>query len=148
VRIHMVRAVLGIVISKYAPHAEAGKAAFVDSTFYSTVSVIRTMETLLGVPPMNNNDAFASLIGSLFTGPGDQAAFDADYSNRDNGLIYTANKKTAVGARASMKMDFSRADHADSMKLNLILWQDAKGDTPPPAMLLVKHKKDKDDDDE
>ncbi len=61
---------LALVISKYAPHAAPGKEAFVDSRFYSTVSVLRTMETLLGVPPMNNNDAFASLISTLFTGPG------------------------------------------------------------------------------
>ncbi len=37
---------------------------FVDSRFYSTVSVVRTMESLLGLPPMNNNDAFSSLISS------------------------------------------------------------------------------------
>lgn len=139
---------LGIVVSKYAPHAPAGKGAFVDSRFYSTVSVLRTMETLLGVPPMNNNDAFASLISSLFTGPGDQPAFNADYSNRENDLIYTANKKNAVGASASMKMDFSHADRADTDKLNLILWENAMGNRPPPAMLLVKHPKHKDADDE
>jgi hypothetical protein len=118
---------LGIVVSKYAPHAKEGQAAFVDSRFYSTVSVIRTMEALLGVPPMNNNDAFASMISTLFTGPGDQAAFMADVSNRDNGLIYTANKATAVGAAASLKMDFRHADRAPTDKLNLILWQDAMG---------------------
>jgi len=33
------------------------------------------METLLGLPPMNNNDAFSSLISTLFTGSGDQPAF-------------------------------------------------------------------------
>jgi hypothetical protein len=54
------------------------------------------MEVLLGLPPMNNNDAFCSVISTLFTGPGDQPAFDADYSNRDNGLIYTANAKNAL----------------------------------------------------
>ncbi len=139
---------LAIVVSKYAPHAAAGKAAFVDSRFYSTVSVLRTMETLLGVPPMNNNDAFASLISTLFTGPGDQPAFTADVSNRVNGLIYTANTAKAPGAAASMKMDFSHADRADSYKLNLILWQDAMGKTPPPAALLVHHAKKKDDDDD
>ncbi|MGA7155516.1 MAG: phosphoesterase [Acidobacteriaceae bacterium] len=138
---------LAIVVSKYAPHAAAGKEAFVDSRFYSTVSVLRTMETLLGVPPMNNNDAFASLISTLFTGPGDQSAFTADVSNRVNGLIYTANKPTAPGAAASMKMDFKHADRADSYKLNLILWRDAMGNVPPPAMLLVHHPKKKDDDD-
>ncbi len=139
---------IALVISKYAPHAKGGEGAFVDSRFYSTVSVVRTMETLLGVPPMNNNDAFASLISTLFTGPGDQPAYDADYSNRDNGLIYTANKLNAVGAAASMKMDFTHADRAPTDKLNLILWQDAKGAQPPPAMLLQKHPKHKDDDDD
>jgi DNA-binding beta-propeller fold protein YncE len=138
---------LGIVVSKYAPHAKAGQAAFVDSRFYSTVSVVRTMETLLGVPPMNNNDAFASLISTLFTGPGDQAAFTADVSNRESGLIYEANKKTAVGAAESMKMDFRHADRAPTERLNLILWEDAMGAVPPPAMLLEKPKKAKDDDD-
>ena len=138
---------LGIVISKYAPHAKAGEAAVVDSRFYSTVSFVRTMEALLGVPPMNNNDAFASMPGDLFSGPGDQAAFSADVSSRENGLIYTANKKSAPGAAESMKMDFRHADRADSDKLNLILWQDAMGTQPPPAMLLVKHKTKKDDDD-
>ena len=54
---------LALVISKYAPHGADG-GAFVDSRFYSTVSVVRTMETLLGLPPMNNNDALASLIGT------------------------------------------------------------------------------------
>ena len=138
---------LGIVVSKYAPHPKAGEAAVVDSRFYSTVSVIRTMETLLGVPPMNNNDAFASLISTLFTGPGDQPAFTADVSNRENGLIYTANKASAPGAAESMKMDFKHADRADTDKLNLILWQDAMGTKPPPPELLEKHKQKKDDDD-
>jgi hypothetical protein len=139
---------LGIVVSKYAPHAKAGEAAFVDSRFYSTVSVVRTMESLLDLPPMNNNDAFASMISSLFTGPGDQAAFAADTSNRDSGLIYTANKPTAPGAAASAKMDFRHADRADARKLNVILWQDAMGDKPVPPMLLEKHPKTKDDDDD
>ena len=121
---------IGLVVSKYAPHGPNG-AAFVDSRFYSTVSVVRTMESLLGLPPMNNNDAFSSLISTLFTGPGDQPAFTADFSNRDNGLIYTANAKTAPGASESMKMDFRHADRADAQKLNVILWKDAMGVAPP-----------------
>jgi len=138
---------LALVISKYAPRAKDG-AAFVDSRFYSTVSVIRTMETLLGLPPMNNNDAFSSMIGSLFTGDGDQQPFTADYSNERNGLMYTANAATAPGAKASMKMDFKHADRADPVKLNVILWEDAMGGKPVPAMLLEKRKKAKKDDDD
>jgi DNA-binding beta-propeller fold protein YncE len=138
---------LGIVVSKYSPHPAAGTAAVVDSHFYTTVSFLRTMESLLGVPPMNNNDALAPLVSSLFTGPGDQAPYDVDTSNKDNGLIYTANKKTAPGAAESQRMDFRHPDHADPDKLNVILWQDAMGTKPVPAMLLVKHPKRKDDDD-
>jgi DNA-binding beta-propeller fold protein YncE len=138
---------LAVVVSKYAPHGANGRP-FVDSRFYSTVSVIRTMESLLGLPPMNNNDAFSSLISSLFTGPGDQAAYKADYSNRDNNLIYTANAKTAPGAKESMKMDFRHADRADAQKLNVILWKDAMGNAPVPALLTQhKTKPRKDDDD-
>ncbi len=62
-----------LVVSKYAPHGPDG-SAFVDSRFYSTVSVVRTMESLLGLPPMNNNDAFSSLISSEFSGAGRSGA--------------------------------------------------------------------------
>ena len=137
---------IALVVSKYAPRGANG-AAVVDSRFYTTVSVVRTMEALLGLPPMNNNDAFASLISSLFTGRGDQPPYTADYTNRDNGLIYKANAKNAVGARASMKMDFSHEDRAPTEKLNVILWKDAMGNAPAPAMLKVHTKKSAGDDD-
>ena len=136
---------LALVVSKYSTRGPGG-APFVDSRFYSTVSVIRTMEALLGLPPMSNNDAFCSLLSSLFTGPGNQPAYDADYSNRDNGLIYMANAKSAAGARASSKMDFSHADRAPAEKLNLILWKDAMGNAPAPATLKLKARKDEDND--
>jgi DNA-binding beta-propeller fold protein YncE len=138
---------IALVISKYAPHGNNG-APYVDSRFYSTVSVIRTMETLLGLPPMNNNDALSSLISTLFTGPGDQPAYSADFMNRDNNLIYTANKKNAPGAEDSMKMDFRHADRADTQKLNIILWKDVKGNAPVPAMLKARVKKSARDDDD
>ena len=138
---------LALVVSKYSPRATDG-GPFVDSRFYSTVSVVRTMETLLGVPPMNNNDALSSMISTLFAGKGDQAPYSADYANRENGLIYTANQRTAPGARESSKMDFTHEDRADPRKLNVILWKDAMGDRPVPALLLEKRKKQKKDDDD
>jgi YVTN family beta-propeller protein len=138
---------LALVVSKYSPRGANG-SPFVDSHFYSTVSVVRTMEALLGLPPMNNNDAFCSMISSLFTGPGNQPAYDADYSNRDNGLIYTANQRNAAGAQASMKMDFTHEDRAPVEKLNVILWKDAMGKTPVPAMLKNGPKKAEDGDDD
>ncbi len=131
-----------LVISKYAPRKAS---PVVDHSFYTTVSVIRTMEDLLGVPPMNNNDAFAPPIAPLFVGAGDQQAFNADYTNRDNGLIYTANQLGAPGAKESSRMDFQHEDRADPQKLNAILWRNAKGNAPLPAALhLPKHRKDDD----
>ncbi|MGH9595313.1 MAG: phosphoesterase, partial [Edaphobacter sp.] len=136
-----------LVVSRYSPRTANG-GAFVDSRFYSTVSLLRTMEMVLGLPPMNNNDAFSSAMGSFFTGPGDQAAFTADYSNRANGLIYMANKRTAFGAKESAKMDFRHADRAPAQKLNVILWKDAMGDKAVPTQLTERRKKPKKDDDD
>jgi len=135
---------ISLVISKYAPRNET---PFVDHTFYTTVSTVHTILTLLGCPPMNNNDAFAPLMTPEFTGAGDQPAFDADYRNRDNGLIYTANAPKAEGAKESSRMDFSHEDRADPVKLNVILWKDAMGNKPVPWMLTHPHGVKRDNDD-
>jgi DNA-binding beta-propeller fold protein YncE len=135
---------IALVVSKYAPHDQT---PFVDHAFYTTVSTVHTMLTLLGCPPMNNNDAFAPLMVPEFSGNGDQPAFSADYRNRDNGLIFTANKEKAEGAKESSKMDFTHEDRAPVVKLNVILWKDAMGDKPVPWMLTHPHGLKKDDDD-
>jgi hypothetical protein len=69
---------MALVVSKYAPRRADG-GPFVDSRFYSTVSVVRTMETLLGLPPMNNNDAFRSLISLIYGGRAISRRYTADY---------------------------------------------------------------------
>jgi DNA-binding beta-propeller fold protein YncE len=122
---------IAFVISKYS----AGSAAqpYVEHRFYTTVNVIHTMETLLGLPPMNQNDAYAPVMGQLFSGAGDQPAYKADYRNLKNGLIYEINKREAPGASISSKMDFSRPDAAGAARLNRVLWRDRKGSTPMPA---------------
>jgi hypothetical protein len=120
-----------LVISKYAPRAPQ---TFVDHHFYTTVSLIHTMESLLGLPPMNLFDAHAPLMAPLFAGPGTQPPYQADDENLRSGLIYRMNEKKAAGAKESSRMDFSRPDAADAKKLNAILWQDAKGSAPMPTM--------------
>jgi DNA-binding beta-propeller fold protein YncE len=130
---------ISLVVSKYSPH---NANPFVDHTFYTTVSTVHTMLTLLGCPPMNNNDAFAPLMAPEFSGAGDQPAFSADYRDRDNGLIYTANSKHAEGAKESAKMDFSHEDRAPTQALNIILWKDAMGSKPIPPQLLRPVKDD------
>ncbi len=119
------------VISKYSPGTAA--QPYVDHRFYTTVNVIHTLEMLLGLPPMNQNDAYAPAMGPMFSGAGTQPAFQADYRNLKNGLIYETNKRDAPGAKESAKMDFSRPDAAEAVRLNEILWQDQKGDAPAPA---------------
>ena len=122
---------IALVISKYSPGKPLQPA--VDHHFYTTVNMVHTMESLLGLPPMNNNDAYAPVMATLFKGPGNQPAFSADFRNRENDLIYQANPPKAPGAKQSAKLDFSVADAADSNVLNAILWRDAKGNIPMPA---------------
>ena len=122
---------IAFVVSKYSPGTQA--EPYVDHRFYTTVNMIHTMEMLLGLPPMNQNDAYAPAMGPMFSGAGNQPAFKADARNLKNGLIYETNKRDAKGASESTKMDFSRPDAAGAAKLNKVLWRDQKGDTPVPA---------------
>jgi hypothetical protein len=122
---------IAFVVSKYSPGTAA--QPYLDHRFYTTVNMVHTMEMLLGLPPMNQNDAYAPAMGSMFSGAGDQPAFQADYRNLKNGLIYEVNKRDARGANESTRMDFSRPDAAGAASLNQVLWHDQKGDTPAPA---------------
>jgi DNA-binding beta-propeller fold protein YncE len=122
---------IAFVISKYSPGSAAQPN--VEHRFYTTVNLIHTMETLLGLPPMNQNDMYAPVMGHLFSGPGDQPAYKADYRNLKNGLIYETNKRDAPGAKISSKMDFSHPDAAPAARLNEVLWRDQKGSAPMPA---------------
>lgn len=124
---------IALVISKYAP-ASAGQpdgapVPFVDSTFYTTINIVRTIESLLGIPPMNANDSRAAVMAPLFSGPGQQPAFTADYSNRDNGLIYRVNTEEW---KEGETLNFGRADAVDSALLNQFLWHDRMGNIPMP----------------
>jgi DNA-binding beta-propeller fold protein YncE len=123
---------IAFVISKYSPRrVEHGKVVpFVDHTFYATVNMVHTMETLLGAPAMNNNDARAALMAPLFSGSGDQPAFEADRRNHDNKLIFQVNSKDSEDTR---NLDFSRPDASDAALLNRVLWRNRMGNRPMPA---------------
>ena len=121
---------IALVISKYSPGSVAHP--YVAHNFYTTVSVVHTIEVLLGLPPMNNNDALAPLMSPLFSGSA-QPAFEADFRNRNNRLIYRMNSAAAPGARQSLNMDFTHADAAPAQALNAILWRDRMGNRPMPA---------------
>jgi len=122
---------IAFVISKYSPGSASQPN--VEHRFYTTVNMVHTLETLLGLPPMNQNDAYAPVMSGLFSGKGDQPPYKADYRNLKNGLIYETNRHQSPGANVSMRMDFSRPDAANAAELNRILWHDQKGNTRVPA---------------
>ena len=140
---------IAFAISKYSPGSK--EHPFVDSRFYTTVNMIHTIETLLGLPPMNQNDAYAPVMAPLFSGAGDQPPYTTDWKNRANGFIYQTNAARGQGAAVSAKLNFSRPDANDTAVLNEILWRDRMGNAPMPApkhtVFSQKVGRDKDDKD-
>jgi len=84
------------VISKYAPR---GDKPFIDHRFYTTVSVIHTMESLLGLPPMNTVRRSRAADDGILSSPGTQLPYEVDDSNLRNGLIYKMNEKKGSGSK-------------------------------------------------
>ena len=121
---------IALVISKYSPRSDK---PFVDHHFYTTISMIHTMEELLGLPPMNLFDGHAPLMVAPLSGKGTQPPFQADDRNLRNGLLYEMNDRMRPGAGQSARMDFSRPDAVNAQELNEILWQDAKGTQRMPS---------------
>jgi hypothetical protein len=116
---------VGLVISPYT------KRKFVDSTQYSTVSMIRTIELILGMPPLSQYDAAARPMFNSFMEQADVVAYTHEAARID---LDATNTKTAYGAERSSKMDFSDYDLVDDFELNEILWRSIKGvDAPLPA---------------
>jgi hypothetical protein len=115
----------GLVISPYV------KRKVVDSSMYSTLSMLRTVELLLGLPPMTQHDAAAPPMVNSFTASPDLSGFTALPARID---LMTKNPPHGYGAIASARMDFSEYDRIDEDALNRILWHSIKGaDVPYPA---------------
>jgi YVTN family beta-propeller protein len=111
----------GLVISPYTRQAK------VDSTFYTTVSMLRTMELILGLPPMSQYDAAATPMYAAFTNKPDLTPYTVRPARVD---LAAKNGPRAVGAALSQKLDFSEPDRLtvqDEDTLNRILWHSIKG---------------------
>lgn len=117
---------VGLVISPYC------RRNHLDSTQYSTCSMIRTMELILGLPPLSQFDAAATPMYESFTNEPNLAPYKHEAARINLNAI---NEKTAYGAERSLKMDFTEYDRIDDFELNEILWRSIKGkDAPlPPA---------------
>jgi hypothetical protein len=109
---------VGLVISPYT------KRGVVDSTQYSTVSMVRTIELILGLPPLSQYDAAARPMVASFTGRADLRPYDHVPARID---LDAVNPKTAYGAARSARMDFSEYDRVNDFELNEVLWRSIKG---------------------
>ncbi len=118
-----------------SPYTRRGS---VDSTFYSTQSMIKTIELILGLPTMSLFDLIAEDMRASFQSEPNLApykAVDPIINLFDvNPPAKALNGEARKGAIASSKMNFAIPDAAPTEKLNRILWHDAKGwSTPYPG---------------
>src|SRR5258706_9647889 len=113
---------VGLVISQYC------NRVFIDSTLYTTASMVRTMELILGLPPLTQYDAGATPMFNSFEKRAKLVAYNPCVPKVD---VMAINQPTAPGAQQSMLMDFDEYDRAPEDELNRILWAAAKGEEVP-----------------
>jgi DNA-binding beta-propeller fold protein YncE len=102
----------------------------VDSTLYTTSGMLRTIELILGLPPMSQYDAAAIPLYRSFQPQADLRPFEA---RPPRVPLDVRNASSAYGAEASAAMDFDEADEAPERELNEILWRSVRGaDSPMP----------------
>lgn len=120
------------------------KRKSVDSTMYSTTSMVRTIELILGLPPMSQYDAAAA---PLFASFGIKADLTF-YSLRAARVSLTdTNPPGAPGGKRSEEMNFAEADAAPDIEFNEIIWKAIKGKDsimPAPVRSVFGRVKDKD----
>jgi DNA-binding beta-propeller fold protein YncE len=133
---------VALVISPYA------RNRVVDSTMYSTTSMLRTIELILGLKPMTQFDSAATPMFNSFQAKPNLRRYECLSANVD---INERNTRLAWGSNASQKMDFSKEDAADDVLLNEIIWRSVRGadhPMPPPvrAACIFDRTNDRDDD--
>ncbi len=114
---------VGFVISPYA------KRGFVDSTFYTTASMVRTMELILGLPPLTQYDAGATPMFNAFSSTPVLAPYTVRTPDVD---LNARNTEASPLAAESRRMNFSAFDAAPEDALNRVLWAAAKPGVPYP----------------
>jgi hypothetical protein len=129
------------VISPFA------RRSAVDSTLYTTSGMLRTMELILGLPPMSQYDAAATPMYNAFQNEPVTTA----YAKREARVSFDEkNTADAWGAAASVAMNLEEADMAPELALNEILWKSVRGAEspmpPPKRAAFVRPLADGDDD--
>ncbi|HUC85818.1 MAG TPA: beta-propeller fold lactonase family protein, partial [Candidatus Acidoferrales bacterium] len=122
------------------------KRAAVDSTMYSTCSMLRTIELILGLPPMSQFDAAARPMYNSFQPRPDVRPYAAadlkvDWNQR--------NPVTAWGAQIK-HLNFAKADAVDDQLLNEMVWRSVRGNDrvmPAPTRAAFVFAAPREDDD-
>ena len=121
-----------------SPYAKRGETV---STRYNTNSIIRTMEQILGLPPMNQFDAAASPMTDCFIDAPDLTPFEAvpvtiPLDQINSPVAKIQNPIQRQFAEASTRIDFSAVDRAPEDLLNKILWNSMRSDMPYPEWAI------------
>lgn len=130
---------LCLVISPYTKRRQ------VVSTFYNQAGVLHTMEQILGLPPMNQQDAMPPLMFDCFINTPDFTPYAALTNNVPlaQGAVTAAqvSRKERYWAKKLRKMDFSKPDRIDEDTFNRYIWFTIKGDAPYPSKFVGGHGK-------
>jgi YVTN family beta-propeller protein len=122
------------------------RRAAVDHTLYTTSGVLRTIELILGLPPMSQYDAAATPLSAAFASRPDLTPYAARPARVS---LEERNEPDAPGAQASLRMDFAGADLTPERELNEILWKSVRGADavmpPPVRAAFVRPVADADD---
>ncbi len=116
-----------------SPYTKRGK---VISTQYNQTSILRTIELMLGLPPMNQLDATATPMSDCFIDTPDLTPFNAvpelvpaDKMNPEAKNIY--DRQLRKDARVSAHLPLEKPDQCPDNVLNRILWRAIKGPRAP-----------------
>lgn len=124
----------GLVISPYV------KRHFVDHTLYATSSMLRTMELILGLPPMSQYDVATNPMFNSFTMQLDTTSYDLVQPQID---ITAKNQSGAYGQNIMEHLNLKVADAVPDRLFNEIVWKSIKGtEMPAPRYSILSGAKE------
>ncbi|MBI5092450.1 MAG: bifunctional YncE family protein/alkaline phosphatase family protein [Candidatus Hydrogenedentes bacterium] len=126
-----------------SPYTKRGK---VDSTFYNQTGMLRTIELILGLPPLNQIDMASTPMSNAFTNKPDLRPYTVKPNqiplDEMNPKLTALRGKQRYWAEQSIKQPLDELDKADEDTLNSIIWHSVKGyDTPYPKMARASRAK-------
>jgi YVTN family beta-propeller protein len=126
---------VGLVISPYTKRGD------VVSTYYSQINMVRTMENILGIPPMNQFDLAAEPMTDCFTDMPNYGPYEALPNNilldELNPPLESLKGEALHWAKMSLEQDLDDLDRIDEDTFNQIIWHSVKGyDVPYPVISI------------